>query len=72
MAKIVARAWRFSYAEPSGTQVWFDPTRERVEIHLLEPHSESGVASVLEGDEPTEIGRPDSSNNELVQDELPF
>jgi len=77
MAKIVLRAWRFSYAEPSGSLVWFDPTRERVEIHPLERSPLPGVHEVLEGDDSDDIQLElHQVNNdpraERVVEDLPF
>ncbi len=51
MARIVLCNWRVTEGEPSGLHVWFDPSRERVEIHALEPPSEDGVSAAVDKDD---------------------
>ena len=74
MAKLILRAWRVQEAEPSGSFVWFDPSRERVELFSLEePRPEDGVASASEGGD--QRGLFDASypgNREVIDDDLPF
>jgi len=74
MAKMVLRAWRVQDAEPSGLMVWFDPERERIEIHELEHHPEDGVPAVRERDDLDLFGRSDQVNNSPESDDsgLPF
>ena len=60
-------------AEPSGMFVWYDPTREAVELYeRREPPKDEGVLEVLEGDDQDSPGCPSSSKNELETLELPF
>jgi len=50
---IVVRNWRVVEASPSGLFVWFDPSRESVEVYeLMEPLKNEGVADALERDDP--------------------
>ena len=69
--KIILRSWRVTHAEPSGLFVWFDPTREAVELYELEPPKDEGVAKANEGDDQYDLEYdPQSDKNELG--ELPF
>jgi len=71
--RVVLRSWRVQEAEPSGFFVWFDPTREGIELYELDPPTESGVADACEGDDQRGLwDAPGSSNNEVVEDDLPF
>jgi len=75
MAKKVLRAWRISEADPSGSFVWFDPSREFVEIHDLEPPKDSGVVAFDEGDDQRSLfGCSESSSTDPhpCGDDLPF
>ena len=73
MAKeLVIRKWRME-SVPDGCWLFFDPSREDVRLYELEPRAETGVLEVSEGDD--QIGIFDevkSSNNEIVEDDLPF
>ncbi len=51
MKRIVLRSWRVVEAEPSGFFVWYDPTREGIELYELEPPKDSGVVAFSEGDD---------------------
>ncbi len=71
--RVMLRAWRVSEATPSGSFVWFDSTREVVEIYELEPSEIRRVADALERDDQRGLfDEPDQVNDELVEDELPF
>ena len=75
MAKrLVLRSWRLMDADPSGLFVWYDPTRESIELYELDPPKESGVPEVGERDDFGQIGMFQSSVNEPESDDsgLPF
>ncbi len=67
------RNWRVVDASPSGLFVWFDPSRESVELYELEPEVEPRVADASEGDDQRQIRLFQSDQNEVVVvDDLPF
>jgi len=70
--RLVLRKWRVQDAEPSGLFVWFDPTRESVELYELEPQLEAGVGEDLEGDDSDGQSGRDQVNGLGSQPELPF
>ena len=45
MAEIAVRNWRITRAEPDGAHVWFDPTREAIQLYRLLPHDGEVVDS---------------------------
>jgi len=47
-------AWRVVPADPYGLMVWFDPSRETVEIVPLDPPVDPGVPAVYARDDPDE------------------
>jgi len=49
--RLVLRSWRVVEAEPSGLFVWYDPSREAVQLYEVEPPMESGVGDPCEGDD---------------------
>jgi len=60
-------------ASPSGLMVWYDPTREGVELYELEPPDESGVEDFSEGDGLMSLwGVLKSSKHKFPAGELPF
>ena len=69
--KIILRSWRVMHADPSGLFVWYDPTRESVELFELDPPKNEGVAIACEGDDQIDMYDPQSGKNELDH-ELPF
>ena len=71
--RVVLRSWRVMEASPSGLFVWYDPTRESVELFELEPPSETGVADACEGvDQRGLWDGPDQVMVRPFEDDLPF
>ena len=68
--KIILRSWRVSHADPSGLFVWFDPSRESVELYELDPPKDEGVAIASEGDDQVDMYDPSIDINEIG--DLPF
>ena len=62
LERIVLRSWRVSKADPSGCTVWFDPSREQLQLYALDPPKDEGVADALEGDDQLGLGLPIPSN----------
>ncbi len=72
--RIELRNWRVQEAEPSGFFVWFDPTREGVELYELEPSTEERVADACEGDDQRHLWDSQGQVNggHRLDDDLPF
>ncbi len=73
MKKIVLRSWRVIEGEPSGMFVWYDPTRESIELYELEPPTETGVVAFSEGDDQSCLRLSQSEVTDRPgEDDLPF
>ena len=74
MAKklLVLRSWRVQKAEPSGFFVWYDPSREGIELYELEPPKDEGVPEVLEADDQRSLWCDPNQVQTVVSDDLPF
>ena len=71
--RIVLRSWRVQKAEPSGFFVWYDPSREGIELFELEPPSETGVSAACEEDDQGSLWHePHQVINDRPEDDLPF
>ena len=60
-------------ASPSGRFVWYDPTRESVELYEVEPPKESGVQEYNEMDD-WDVPRSEDNKQMFLNEgeDLPF
>jgi len=70
--RIVLRSWRVQEAEPSGFFVWFDASRESIELYERDPPKDEGVADACEGDDQRGLWDSSIVVNDPPEEDLPF